>query len=183
VRTAAQLQIVSDLDLETPDQREALSLYLEALARRIAGGSVRGTAFCAVQLAGRPSTATLTVGLHPTHSADPGLVVLGAAETMRRSGRYDSVQIEELGQLAGVAAVAERPAAPTDSPSGPAGETLREMSPLVPVPGQQLAAMVTLCTPCLEDWETYVRVLRDVARSVRVEQSRPRMAQGMETNL
>lgn len=168
-RTAAQLDVVDELELTSAEQREALSLYLEALARRIAGGAVRGTAFCAVQLAGRPSTATLTVALHATGSADPGLVVLGAAEAIRRSGAFDTVRLEELGSVPGVSAVAERPAVPTDDPTGRPGETLREMSVLVPVRGQPLAALVTLCTPCLEDWDVYTRVLLEVARSVRVQ--------------
>lgn len=178
-RAAAQLDVVADLGLASARQREALSLYLEALARRIAGGAVRGTAFCAVQLAGKPSTATLTVALHTTGSADPGLVVLGAAEAIRRSGSYDVVQIEELGSVPGVSAVAERPAVPTDDPTGRPGETLREMSVLVPVRGQPLAALVTLCTPCLDDWDVYVRVLLDVARSVRVESTTARVLSGL----
>lgn len=175
VRTAAQLEIVADLGLPSADQREALSLYLEALARRVAGSPVRGAAFCAVRLGGQPSTASLTVAVHPTGSGDPGLVALGAAETLRRAGRYDSVQVLELGLVPAVSAVVERAAVPAESPTGRAGETLREMSVLVPVTGRPLAVLVTLCTPCLDDWDTYVRVLLQVARSVRVERSSSRI--------
>lgn len=49
------------------------------------------------------------------------------------------------------------------------------MSVLVPVTGQPLAVLVTLCTPCLDDWDTYVRALLDVARSLRAERNRSRI--------
>src|SRR3954451_21026512 len=79
-RTAAQLKVISALGLSSPGQREAISLYLEALSIRLASGDVAGTAFCAVQLAGRPSSATLTVAVHETHTGDASLTALGAAE-------------------------------------------------------------------------------------------------------
>ena len=82
-RTGAQLQVLEDMGLSDRGQREALSLYLEALAVRLSRGSVLGTAFCAVQVDGHPSTATLTVALQPTHTGDRGLAVMGAAEAIQ----------------------------------------------------------------------------------------------------
>lgn len=170
-RTAAQLQVVSALGLSSPGQREAISLYLEALSIRLAGGNVAGTAFCAVQLAGRPSTATLTVALHKTSSGDTGLVALGAAEAMRRDGRFDRVEVTAVGGRPVVTAVAERAARPGDTPTGETGGTLREISVLVPIAGQSYAAMLILSTPSLDDWETYRALVLDISRSVRVEPS------------
>ncbi len=172
-RTAAQLQVVEDMGLSDSGQREALSLYLEALAVRLSRGAVLATAFCAVQVDGHPSTATLTVALHPTHTADRGLAVLGAAEAMRREGRYARVEIVELGQHPAVTAVTERPTVPADTATGEVGATLRELSVLVPVPGHEQAAMVTLSTPCLEDWDVYERLVLDICRSLHVEQTHP----------
>lgn len=172
-RTAAQLQVLEDMGLSDSGQREALSLYLEALAVRLARGAVVGTAFCAVQVNGHPSTATLTVALHPTHTADRGLAVMGAAESMRRDGRYARVDIIELGQHPAVTAVAERPTVPEDTLTGEVGATLRELSVLVPVPGHQQAAMVTLSTPCLEDWGVYEKLVLDVCRSMHVQKTHP----------
>lgn len=172
-RTASQLQVLSDMGLSDAGQREAVSLYLEALAVRLAKGNVVGTAFCAVHLDGRPSTATLTVALHPTHTGDRGVAVLGAAEAMRREGRYASVEITELGQHPAVTAVAELPSVPVDAVSGGVGATMREMSVLVPVPGHQQAAMVTLSTPCLEDWDIYAKLVLDICRSLHVQQANP----------
>ncbi len=172
-RTASQLRVLEDMGLTDPGQREALSLYLEALAIRLSRGTVIGTAFCAVQLEGRPSTATLTVALHPTGTADRGLAVMGAAEAMRREGRYVSVDIRELGMHPAVTAVVERPSVPGDASIGEVGATLREMSVLVPVPGHEHAAMITLSTPCLEDWAVYETVLLDIGRSLQVEQMHP----------
>lgn len=168
-RTAAQLQVVSALGLSNPGQREAISLYLEALSIRLAGGNVAGTAFCAVQLAGRPSTATLTVAVHETNTTEPGLVALGAAEAMRRDGRFDRVEVTAVGGRPVVTAVAERAARPGDTPTGESGGTLREISVLVPIAGQSHAAMLTLSTPSLDDWETYRALVLDISRSVRVE--------------
>jgi hypothetical protein len=173
-RTAAQLKVVSALGLSSSSQREAISLYLEALSIRLAEGNVVGTAFCAVQLAGRPSSATLTVAVHETHTADASLAVLGAAEAMRRAGRYDQVEILAVCGRAVVSAVAERAVRPGETPTGQAGSTLREISVLVPVAGQQHAVMLTLSTPNLDDWETYRAVVLDICRSVRMEQPRPR---------
>lgn len=171
-RTAAQLSIVSALGLSSPGQREAISLYLEALATRLASGDVVGTAFCAVQLDGRPSTATLTVATLGTHTHDAGLAVLGAAEAMRRDGRYDRVEVLRLAGRPAVSAVAERSARPGDTVTGEPGETLREISVLVPVPGHEHALMLTLSTPCLDDWGTYQRLVLDICRSVRVQPTR-----------
>jgi hypothetical protein len=172
-RTAAQLKVISALGLSSPSQREAISLYLEALSIRLATGNVVGTAFCAVQLAGRPSSATLTVAVHETNTDDPSLAVMGAAEAMRRTGRYDQVEILAIGGRPVVSAVAERAAKPGETPTGQTGSTLREISVLVPVAGQQHAAMLILSTPNLEDWDTYRRLVLDVCRSVRMEQPRP----------
>ena len=170
-RTASQLQVLEAMGLSDSGQREALSLYLEALAIRLSRGRVVGTAFCAVSIEGHPSTATLTVALHPTGTADKGLAVMGAAEAMRREGRYSSVEIRELGLQPAVTAVAERPSLPGDATSGDVGATLREMSVLVPVPGHQQAAMMTLSTPCLEDWAIYETLLLDIARSLQVQRT------------
>jgi len=170
-RTASQLQVLEAMGLSDSGQREALSLYLEALAIRLSRGRVLGTAFCAVSIEGHPSTATLTVALHPTGTADKGLAVMGAAEAMRREGRYSSVEIRELGLQPAVTAVAERPSLPGDATSGDVGATLREMSVLVPVPGHQQAAMMTLSTPCLEDWAIYETLLLDIARSLQVQRT------------
>ncbi len=172
-RTASQLQVLADMGLSDTGQREALSLYLEALAVRLAKGNVVGTAFCAVQLDGRPSTATLTMAVHPTHTADRGLAVMGAAEAMRREGRSASVEITDLGQHPAVTAVAERAAVPGDAVSGEEGAALREMWVLVPVPGHEQAVMVTLSTPCLEDWDVYTNLVLDICRSLRVQPTHP----------
>lgn len=168
-RTASQLQILRDLGLTDREQREALSLFLEGLAIRLSRGSVLSAAFCAVEIAGHPSTATLTVALHPTGTADGGLVVLGAAEAMRREGRYSSVDIRQVGPYPGVTAVVDRAATPTDAVAADEGATLREMTVLVPLPGHEQVTMMTLSTPCLEDWQLYETVLLDIARSIRVE--------------
>lgn len=172
-RTAAQLQVLEDMGLSDPGQREALSLYLEALAIRLSRGAVMSTAFCAVEVGGHPSTATLTVALHPTHTADRGLAVMGAAEAMRRAGRYSRVEIVELGRHPAVTAVTERPTVPDDTAAGEGGATLRELSVLVPVPGHEQAAMVTLATPCLADWDLYERLVLDICRSLHVQQTHP----------
>ncbi len=169
-RTAAQLEVVSALGLSRRDQREAISLYLEALSIRLATGNVVATAFCAVQLSGRPSSATLTVAVHDTHTADASLAVLGAAEAMRREDRYDRVEVGAVSGRPVVTAVAARQAGPGDTPDGQAGHTLREICVLVPVSGHQHAAMLTLSTPHVGDWETYRAVVLDIVRSVRLEQ-------------
>ena len=165
-RTAAQLELLDDMGLVDPAQREALSLYLEALSVRLGRGAVTGSAFCAVRLDGRPSTATVTVAVHATHTLDRGLAVLGAAEALRRQGHHESVEIVELGQQPAVTAVTERRSRPGDAATGEVGVPVREMSVFVPVAGQQRAAMVTVSTPCLQDWDVYVRLTLDLCRSV-----------------
>ncbi|MGH3446935.1 MAG: hypothetical protein ACRDQA_19480 [Nocardioidaceae bacterium] len=172
-RTASQLRVLQDMGLSDTAQREALSLYLEALAVRLAKGNVVGTAFCAVEMGGHPSTATLTVALHPTHGHDRGLIVMGAAESMRAEARYASVEIVELGQHPAVAAVSERFSVPGDSDGEGVGATLREMCVLVPVPGHEHAVMVTLATPCLEDWDVYSTLVLDICRSMSVQKTHP----------
>jgi hypothetical protein len=48
---------------------------------------------------------------------------------------------------------------------------LRELSVLVPVPGHEQAAMVTLSTPYLEDWDVYEKLVLDICRSMHVQQT------------
>ncbi len=171
-RTASQLQVLDEMGLSRADQREALSLYLEGLAVRLTTANVGGSAFCAVRLDGRPSTATLTVGLQSIGTLDRGLAVLGAAEALRRDPRYTNVAVVELGNQAAVTAVAERSLASDESTDGRRA-VLREMLAFVPVKGHPWAALLTLATPCLEDWDTYVALLLDICRSVQVERSGP----------
>lgn len=166
-RTASQLRVLADMGLSDTGQREALSLYLEALAVRLGRDNVAGTAFCAVELDGHPSTATLTVGLQSTRSQDRGLVVMAAAEAMRREGRYAAIEIISLGGHPALTAVADRSTVP--DAAAEVGQTLREISVLVPVPGQERAAMVTLSTPCLGDWDVYVALVLDICRSLHVQ--------------
>ncbi len=170
-RTASQLQVLDEMGLTESDQREALSLYLEGLAVRLTTASLGGSAFCAVQLDGRPSTATLTMALQPTRTIDGGLAVLGAAESMHREGRYTDVAVVRLGSRAVVTARSERSLSP-GSGAVP-GAVLREMLAFVPVPGHEFAALLTLATPCLADWDVYADVLLDICRSVRVERPEP----------
>jgi hypothetical protein len=172
-RTAAQLAVLERMGLSDRGQREALSLYLEALAGRLSEDNVVGTAFCLVALDGRPSTATFTVALQPTHSQDRGLVAMGVAEAMNREGRYQSVRLLELGQHPAVVAVAERPTVAGDSVTGEVGTTLRELCVVVPVPNHEQAVMVTLSTPCLNDWEVYESLVLDVCRSLHVQSADP----------
>lgn len=171
-RTASQLQVLDEMGLSEPNQREALSLYLEGLAVRLTTANVGGSAFCAVQLDGRPSTATLTVGLQSINTIDRGVAVLGAAEALRRHPRYTNVAVVELGNHAAVTAEAERPLTPSSSTEGPSA-VLREKLAVVPVPGQPWAALLTVATPCLEDWDTYVTLLLDICRSLQVERPEP----------
>lgn len=187
-RVAAQLDVLDDMGLTDSGQREALSLYLEALAGRLGTGQVAATAFCAVAVDGHPSTATLTVAVRDLGTGDAGLAVMGTAEALRRQGRYADVRIVALGASPAVAAVSERPTLPgepvmtgdtgetdeTDEAgeTGEAGAVVREMCVIVPVPGSAYAAMVTVSTPCLRDWDVYERLALDVGRSVHLERDR-----------
>lgn len=168
-RVAAQLQVLEDLGLDDPAQREAVSLYLEALTARLGTDNVVGSAFCVVQIDGHPSTASLSVALQPTRTPDAGLAVLAAAETLHREGRHIRIEVVTLARQPAVVAMAERaePAA-GDSGRPRAAEGVRELSVLVPVPDHQQAVIVTLSTPCLQDWDVYERLTLDIARSLKV---------------
>lgn len=189
-RTAEQLSVVADLHLPDAAQREAVSLYLEALAIRLGKGDVGGAAFCAVRLGGRPSTATLTLAMHPVHTTDGGLAMLGAAEALRRDGRWSEVQLFTLGSRAAVSAVAEQLLADDDvstqapvgadhrpvlagEPALPAGRpaavAVREMAVVQAVPGHEFVVVVTVSTPSLGDWDAYRALLVDMCLSMRVE--------------
>lgn len=159
-RTAEQLMLTEDMGLTDATQREAFALYLEALSVRLGDDNVAGAAFCAVRLNGHPSTATLTIAVHHTHTHDPGVAVLGAAETLQRDG-HGRVEVTRLGETPVVRSVSNRGVGNDD-------EALREMTVLVPLTGTEQAVLVTLSTPCLVDWDTYVGVLETACRSVRI---------------
>lgn len=158
-RVAAQHELIDVLELDDVRRREGLGWFLEALARVTQGGHVTGTAFCAVELDGVPSTATLTVATQQMPSDDPLVFAQGTYESMRARGDYDSVQLERLGAVAGV--VARRELDIDDRRS-------RQVTAVVPVPGHRIGVYVTVATDDLDHAEVYERVAIDAAGSVRV---------------
>jgi hypothetical protein len=161
-RVAAQSALLEDIGLRSSEQREGLGLYLEAIARTLAGGPVVGTAFCAVEMDGRPSTATLTVATQPTSTPDPLVVVAGTAESLRRTGDYGDVRIERAGPHQAVFA---------NGKTGDEGLRLHQTTAVVPVPSHPLAVLVTIATPSEGDLAIYERVIRSIAGSLRVVSS------------
>lgn len=155
-RVAGQQQILDKLALGDPAQREGLGWYLEALSRSVNDGAVVSTAFCAVRLGGRPSSATLTVAMHPAASDDPLVYALGAARSMRSSGLYATVDLENLGRT--LAAVAR----------GEATGAARHVTIALPVTGQHLSVLVSLTTTDTTNAATYEKVVRQTAASVRM---------------
>ena len=158
-RVAARTAVLDDLGLADVEQREGLGLYFEALARALSHGPVVGTAFCAVEIDGKPSTATLTVATQTRAPTDPLVASLGLAEVLRRAGRHDSVAIERLGSHHAVVA--------TGSLSTDSGR-LRMITIATALPTDRLVVLVMLATPCHGDFPLYTRVARDVAASARV---------------
>lgn len=156
-RVAARRDVLDGLGIDDPEQREGLGLYLEALAHALRDGPVSGTAFCAVELDGRPSTATLTVATRTHGTGDLLVTLAGVAEALRRQAVHAAVRIERLGARHGVVALRGT------EPSG-----LSEVTIAVPLPADPLVVWVTLTTPCVDDFSTYVRVARNVAASARV---------------
>jgi hypothetical protein len=158
-RVAAQSALLEDIGLRDIEQREGLGLYLEAIARTLAGGPVVGTAFCAVEMDGRPSTATLTVATRTTSTTDPLVMLAGTAEALRRAGDYSTVTIEHAGAHNAVFASGQ---------GGAEGLTLHQTTAVVPVPGHAMAVLITIATPGAGDVATYERVVRSVAGSLRI---------------
>jgi hypothetical protein len=158
-RVAAQNALIEDIGLHDTEQREGLGLYLEAIARTLAGSPIVGTAFCAVEMDGRPSTATLTVATQSTSTADPLVVVAGTAEALRRSGAYARVSIEPAGTHRAVFA---------SGAAGADGLDLHQTTAVVPVPAHPLAVLITIATPSRDDIATYERVVRSIAGSLRI---------------
>jgi hypothetical protein len=158
-RVAAQNALLENMGLRDTDQREGLGLFLEAIARTLAGGPIVGTAFCAVEMDGRPSTATLAVATQSTSTSDPLVVVAGTAEAMRRTGGYTRVGVEPAGSHRAVFA---------SGTAGTDGLELHQTTAVVPVPGHTLTVLITIATPSADDVTTYERVVRSIAESVRV---------------
>ncbi len=161
-RVVAQGALVEAFGVADPRQREGLGLYVESLARHVRGSRVAACAFCLVELDGAPSTATLTVALHPAGAvADPTVMVLGAAQVLTRDGDYAEVRIERIDGRAVVVATAER------VPGG-GSERYREVTVAVPLSEHGQIALLALASPDLGHWAVYERLVRQVAASVRV---------------
>jgi hypothetical protein len=158
-RVAAQNALLEDMGLHDTEQREGLGLFLEAIARTLAGGPVIGTAFCAVEMAGRPSTATLAIATQSTSTTDPLVVVAGTAEAMRRTGSYTRVGVEAAGTRQAVFA---------SGTVGTDGLVLHQTTAVVPVPEHALTVLITIATPVRDDVATYERVVRAIAESLHV---------------
>jgi hypothetical protein len=158
-RVAARTAVLDDLGLHHPEQREGLGLYFEAMARALRGGPVVGTAFCAVEIDGRPSTATLSVGVQTGSPADPLVTALGIAEVVRNRGQHDSVSVERIGPHHAVVAT---------GPLAAEGQQLRTVTIATPLPAGRIVVLITLATPCHDDFPIYARVARQVAASARL---------------
>lgn len=160
-RVAAQHVLIDAIGPRDAEQREGLGLYLEAIARALAGGPIVGAAFCAVELDGRPSSATLTVATRTTSTSDPLVVAAGAAEALRRSGGYRHVGIRPAGPHRAVFARGR----------GNEGFRCHQITAVVPVPSYPTAVLITIGTPSEGDLAAYERVLTSVAGSLRVVRS------------
>ena len=161
-RVVGQSALVEAFGVADARQREGLGLYVESLARHVRASRVAACAFCLVELDGAPSTATLTVALHPAGASnDPTVLVLGTAEALRRDGDYAEVRVERIDGRPVVVATAERVA------QGGA-ERHREVTVAVPLAGHGQIAMLALASPDVTHWQVYERLLRQVAASVRV---------------
>lgn len=158
-RAAAQQELIDTLALDDRERREGIGWYLEAMARTIREGPVVGTAFCAVQLDGTPSSATLTVATRAMPSDDPLVFAQGAYESMRGQGTYAKVQIERLGSVTGVLATRVLELAERRS---------HQVTAVVPVPGHRLGVFITVATDDESHVALYERVARDAAATVRV---------------
>ncbi len=158
-RAAAQNALLEGMGLHDTEQREGLGLFLEAIARTLAGGPVVGTAFCAVKIDGRPSTATLAIATQSTSTTDPLVIVAGTAEAMRRTGGFTRVGVERAGTHQAVFA---------SGTVGTEGLVLYQTTAVVPVPGHELTVLITIATPVRDDVATYERVVRSIAESLRV---------------
>lgn len=157
-RTAAQRELVEALDVDA-HRREGLGWFLEALARMTRVGHVSGTAFCAVELDGAPSVATLTVATQAMPSDDALVFAQGTYQSMRLHGDYDVVRIERVGPVMGV--VAERELDIDDRRS-------HQVTAVVPVVGHRLGVYVTVATDDIDHAAVYARVAIDAAASVRI---------------
>ncbi|UYM05896.1 hypothetical protein [Solicola gregarius] len=158
-RAVAQRELIETLAIDDAERREGLGWFLEALALMTRDTHVSGTAFCAVELDGRPSTATLTVATQAMPSDGPLVFAQGAYESMRAKGGYTSVRLDRIGTVSGVVATRE---VEVD------GRSTQQITVVVPVPGQRLGVFVTVATDDLDHAAVYEQVAVDAARSVRV---------------
>ncbi|UPK73818.1 hypothetical protein MU582_15430 [Nocardioidaceae bacterium SCSIO 66511] len=159
-RAAAQSELVEALGIDDAQRRESVGWFLEALATMTRDSHVSGTAFCAVELDGEPSTATLTVATQTMPSDDPLVFAQGTYETMRTRGGYTSVRLARVGPVSGVVAAREIEVG---------GQSTRQVTIVVPVPGQRLGVFVSVVSEDLDHSSVYERVALDAARTVRVE--------------
>lgn len=158
-RVAAQRELIEALGLEDGERREGLGWFLEATARMVREGPIVGTAFCAVQIDGAPSTATLTVATRDLPSDEPLVFAQGTYETMRRDGSYASIRLDRIGPVTGVVAARELVVAE---------RRLHQVTAVVPLPGHRLGVFVTVATDDESHLAMYERVARDAAATVRV---------------
>lgn len=163
-RVAARTALLDRLGLADTSRREGFALFLEAVARAVGDGPVVATSFCAVRLAGRPSTATLTVATQAGAVADPQVSVYGAAETLIRRGAHHAVRVERAGPHPVVLATSQLRGAASCDAGAP---DMRQVTVVVPVPGMPLLALLAI-TSTAADLPAYTEVVRSVAASLRV---------------
>lgn len=163
-RVAARIVLLDRLGLTESSRREGFALFLEAVSRAVGDGPVVATSFCAVQLEGRPSAATLTVATQASVVADSLVSVYGVAETLIRRGAHRSVRVDSAGPHPVVLATSQ---VRGDASSGGDQPELHQVTVVVPVPGLPLLALLAI-TSTAADLAIYTDVVRGVAASLRV---------------
>ncbi|MBA4864452.1 hypothetical protein H1V43_24480 [Streptomyces sp. PSKA54] len=157
----------------TDDERVRMFVTYAAIVGELRDAGAVYAGFCAMDMGGRPSTASIAVYRTPLQNITAEDVLSEALTALQRAYPDDDVRISALpcgkGEARAVVRIGDAPftLAPEASPTGQPLEVPRgQIQVYVPLPNDADMLVFELSTPCMEDWDFYSELFATIVRTL-----------------
>ncbi|MFI1963520.1 hypothetical protein ACH429_05165 [Streptomyces pathocidini] len=153
----------------TEDEQLRMFLIYATLVGELRDAGAVYAGFCAMDMGGRPSTATVAVYRIPLQGITADQVLAETYAGLRRAHPDDDIQVSDLPCGKGVVRIGGAPftLAAEVSPTGEPVEVPRgQIQVYVPLPNDADLLVFELSTPSMEDWDFYSEIFAEIVRTL-----------------
>ncbi len=157
----------------TDDERFRMFVTYASIVGELRDAGAVYAGFCAMDMGGRPSTASVAVYRTPLQNITAEDVLAEASTALQRAYPDDDVRISALpcgkGEARAVVRIGDAPftLAPEVSPTGQPLEVPRgQIQVYIPLPNDADMLVFELSTPCMEDWDFYSELFATIVRTL-----------------